>query len=72
MFSKEVITLLKNVLLSWEVLLITIVLILYFYLIFYVARLHRKPPSLVFAKKTKKIKKAEPELAPEPEDDDDF
>ncbi len=71
MFSKDVTELLKNVLLSWEVIVVTVVLILYFYLVFYVARLHRRPPRYIFVKKPKSLKKAEPELEPAPEDEDE-
>jgi len=45
-FSGEILDLLKRVLTSWEVLGITAVLVAYFFLVFYVARLYRRPRSM--------------------------
>lgn len=65
MISKELMDLLVQVITSWQVIFITVVLILYFFLVFYVARLYRKPrtPSLFSAPRKaakKKPQKAEP------------
>ena len=62
--------LLVQVITSWQVIFITVVLILYFFLVFYVARLYRKPrtPSLFSTprspakKKTQKAESTEPEI----------
>jgi len=58
MFSKEVLELLKQVILSWQVLVVTIALVLYIFVVNYVARRYHAP------RKMKKIsfnfKKAKP------------
>lgn len=42
MFSKEALTLLKEVILSWQVIAVTIALILYLNIVFYAARARRR------------------------------
>ncbi len=71
MFSSELISLLRGVLVSWEVLGVTLVLVLYFFLVFYVARLYRKPRAPRAAPKIKPAKaaKAAQEAAKAAEDD---
>ncbi len=62
--------LLVQVITSWQVIFITVVLILYFFLVFYVARLYRKPPApSLFStprprpkKKAPKVESTEPEI----------
>jgi hypothetical protein len=43
MFTKEMLDLLIQVVSSWQVLAVTVVFILYVFLVSYVARLHRQP-----------------------------
>ena len=43
MFSKEVLELLKEVISSWQVIAITIALILYLNIVFYVSRAYHRP-----------------------------
>lgn len=70
MLSKELMDLLVQVISSWQVIFITVVLILYFFLVFYVARLYRKPrtpllfssPRTSVKKKAQKAEPAEPEI----------
>ena len=52
MFSEEVRKLLAEVLSSWQVLAVTVVLIIYIFLVNYVARLHhrRRRPSMPIVK----------------------
>jgi flagellar biosynthesis/type III secretory pathway M-ring protein FliF/YscJ len=74
MFSEELKTLLLRVITSWQVIAVTVVLVLYFFLVSYVARLYHSPRSpLRFAAKPKKVKEAapEPESAEEGEAADD-
>jgi len=60
MFTEEVIAMLKEVIFSWQVLAVTVVIVLYLNIVFYTAKsYHRpkaKPPEKVKAAK----KKAEP------------
>jgi hypothetical protein len=58
------IDLLKNVLLSWETIAVTVALVLYIQLVFYVARLRRKKPSKLFARKPKAPKAPKPPKTP--------
>lgn len=67
---QELLQLLPKVLTSWEVLGVTIVLVLYFFLVFYVARLYSRPKSFSMMGRPKKAaspKKAEKESPAEPE-----
>ena len=57
MFSDELRSLLFQVIKSWQVIAVSIVLILYMSLVSYAARAHHKPAS-VSKTKPKKIKKA--------------
>jgi hypothetical protein len=60
MFSKEMMVLLIRVIGSWQVIAVTIVFILYVFLVSYVARLYRRPrPMSMFSSKLK-AKKAKP------------
>jgi len=43
MFSENMLSLLKNVILSWQVIVVTIGLILYLNLVFYTASSYRRP-----------------------------
>jgi hypothetical protein len=73
---KEIAGLLIQLLSSWQVIAVTVVVFLYFYLVSYVARLyHRSSFSSMFASKPKKKKQksapAEPENAEGEESSDD-
>ena len=67
MFSNEVKNLLVQVVSSWQVLAVTVVLVIYISLVNYVARLYnrRSRPSAV-----PKMKKIKPKKAKEPDDQD--
>jgi hypothetical protein len=76
MVSKELIALLVEVISSWQVIVITIVIFLYFSLVSYVARLYRRPRfSSMFPAKPKsekqKASRAESESAEADESADD-
>jgi len=58
MFSSEFFELLKQILKSWQVIVVTIGLVIYIYILSYVARSYHRPK--VKKEKVKKIKKAEP------------
>ncbi|MDR0585819.1 MAG: hypothetical protein LBG26_01115 [Treponema sp.] len=64
MFKPEMLKLLAGVISSWQVIVVTIVLVLYLMLVFYAARLYHRPKAFSFASKTKKQK---PVKAPETE-----
>ena len=69
--SKELLDLVIQVVKSWQVLAVTGALILYVFLVSYVARLHSRPRQSF--KKAKKIKAApETDAAPEESPDDDL
>ena len=72
MFSAEIRSLLAEVITSWQVLAVTGVLIIYIFLVNYVARIHQRPRhfSMPGIKKSK-AKKAPVPSAPEPVSDDD-
>ena len=59
MFSKEFLELLTEILKSWQVITITVVLIIYMYIVSYVSRTHRRPMAV----KKEKIAKKKAELA---------
>jgi flagellar biosynthesis/type III secretory pathway M-ring protein FliF/YscJ len=42
-FSKELTELLKQVIMSWQVIAVTVVLVIYIYLVTYAARRYRRP-----------------------------
>jgi len=69
---QELLQLLPQVLTSWEVLVVTIVLVLYFFLVFYVARLYRRPKSFSMMSGPGKPanSKAETKASAEPEVED--
>ncbi|AEJ20082.1 hypothetical protein [Gracilinema caldarium] len=69
---QELLQLLPRVLTSWEVLGVTVVLVMYFFLVFYVARLYSRPKSFSMMASPKKPAKTKPETkAPaEPEVED--
>lgn len=54
MNMRELFQLLPQVLTSWEVWAVTVVLVLYFFLVFYVARLYSKPKSFSMIAPAKK------------------
>ena len=64
MFSSEVRSLLVQVITSWQVLAVTVVLVIYIFLVNYVAKIQnrRRMPKLVMPK----IKKLKPEKTAEP------
>lgn len=72
MFSPELIALIKHLITSKEVIGVTVLLVLYFSLVFYVARTHhrKRRSSLVLPAKEKKTK-AEKSQASEVIDEDD-
>jgi hypothetical protein len=55
-FSKEVIDLLLQVLKSWQVIAVTVAIVLYMSLVSYVARAHHRPRASKFKAKAKKQK----------------
>lgn len=57
MFSGEVMKLLGQVISSWQVIAVTVALVLYFHLVFFVSSGYRKPRSLFAGKNDKKRKK---------------
>jgi hypothetical protein len=72
MFSPETIALLIEVISSWQVIAVTIVIVLYFLLVTYVARLYHRPRSIsAFSAKPHKKEKAAPPPAETPETTDD-
>jgi hypothetical protein len=75
MFSKEMIDFLIKVITSWEIIVVTVALILFFTLVSYVARVYH-PSHFSFDSKPKKVKKekapAESAVVPEGNDDDDL
>jgi flagellar biosynthesis/type III secretory pathway M-ring protein FliF/YscJ len=64
-FSKEVIDLLLQVLKSWQVIAITLAIILYMTLVSYVARTHHRPRASKSKAKAKKQKSAAAAAGPE-------
>ena len=61
MFSAEVRNLLIQVISSWQVLMVTVVIVLYFFLVSYVARAYHRPRKLSLPKKKKKAEKEKSE-----------
>jgi len=64
MFSKELTELLFQVIKSWQVIAVTVVLVLYISLVNYAARAHHKPASV---SKTKPKKKEKTKAAAKPD-----
>ena len=60
MFSKEVFDLLKQVITSWQVIAVTIALVLYLFLVFHAASTYRRPRLVPKEKKVRKKKAAAP------------
>ena len=73
MFNEEVRSLLAQVITSWQVLVVTVVLIIYVFLVNYVARTHHSGSRRISMPKIKKTKasKAAAPAAPEAASDDD-
>ncbi|MDR2143671.1 MAG: hypothetical protein LBP29_04805 [Treponema sp.] len=73
MFKPEMLKLLAGVISSWQVIAVTIALVLYFMLVSYVARLYHRPGAFSLAS-TKKKKKPEkiPETGVTEEENDDL
>jgi hypothetical protein len=72
MFSKEMLSFLIKVITSWQIIVVTVVLILYFTLVSYVAQLyHVKRSDFSFDSKPKKAKKEKAPVEAVPEGDDD-
>jgi len=72
MFSKEVLELLKQVISSWQVIFITIALVLYIFIINYVARSYHPPRNFKKISFNLKPKKAKPAAEPQAGDEDDI
>ncbi|MDR0403255.1 MAG: hypothetical protein LBH35_06665 [Treponema sp.] len=68
MSKLELLKLLVGVISSWQVIAVTIVLVLYFMLVFHVARLYHRPRAFPSGAKKRRQK---PEPAPEPEISDE-
>jgi flagellar biosynthesis/type III secretory pathway M-ring protein FliF/YscJ len=64
MFKPEMLKLLAGVISSWQVIAVTIALVFYFMLVFYVARPHHRSGAFSLVPKKKKQK---PEKVPETE-----
>jgi hypothetical protein len=62
MFSKEMIALLTEVVTSWQVIAITVALVLYLNIVFYVSRAYHRP-RVKLSERIKIKKKAKPEAA---------
>jgi len=60
MFSKEVLGLLKQVILSWQVIFITVALVLYIFIVNYTARSYHPPRNFKKISFKLKPKKAKP------------
>jgi len=60
MFSKEFFELLTEILKSWQVIAITIVLAIYMYIVSYVSRIHHRRPMAVKKIRQKKEKPVVP------------
>ncbi|MCL2244597.1 MAG: RNA polymerase I-specific transcription initiation factor RRN3 family protein [Treponema sp.] len=65
MFSKEFLELLTDILKSWQVIAITIVLAIYMYIVSYVSRAHHRPMSVKKVKTSAKKEKVEQAPGPE-------
>jgi len=74
MFSEELINLLLQVIKSWQVIAVTIALVLYMSMVNYVLRSHHRPASVSRTKPKKKEKKEKPkkEKPKESEDEDEI
>ena len=72
MFSEELRNLLIQVITSWQVLAVTVVLVLYVFLINYVSRSYYRRRSRSPVAKVKTRVKSEPPKVPPPEESDDL
>ena len=74
MFSEELKELLIQVIKSWQVIAVSIVLVLYISLVNYAARAHKKPAFVSKIKPKKKEKKEKPKKEPPkgPENEDEI
>jgi hypothetical protein len=73
MFTDELMNLLLQVIKSWQVIAVTIALLLYMSMVNYVLRAHHKPASVSKIKPKKKEKpKPAPKPAPKEPDDDEI
>jgi cell division protein YceG involved in septum cleavage len=68
MFSKDIMEMLIQVLKSWEVLFVTVGLVIYIFIVNYVSRSYRRPR--VKREKKIKVKKSEPVAETIEEDED--
>ena len=72
MSTKDFIVFLIKVITSWQTVAVTVVLVIYFSLVSYVARLHHpRRRSFNFRRKKEKVPKVD-EAMPESSDDDDL
>jgi hypothetical protein len=72
MFSGELMGLLKQVVTSWQVIAVTVALVLYIFLVSYVGRTYKRPRSPFFenqAKKRGSLPVGEPDLETSDSDD---
>jgi hypothetical protein len=71
---KEIISLIIKVVSSWQVIVPTVILALYFMLVNYVTRIHHRSAGFSFDSKPKKVKaeKNSPAAAPSGSGDDDL
>jgi len=63
MFTEEVVAMLKEVIFSWQVLAVTVVIVFYLNIVFYTARSYHRPRAKPAAKVKVKKTKSEPEPA---------
>lgn len=72
MFEKNIFQLLKEVVTSWQVIVVTIALILYLNIVFYTAKAYRNPIiKKITIRKKKKPKTEDATAAPESSDNKD-
>ena len=73
MFTKEMFGFLFKVITSWQIIVVTVVLVIYFSLVSYVARLYHRPRRMDFSFSTKQKKeKLQTVQLPETSADDDL
>ena len=72
MFSEELKELLIQVIKSWQVIAVSIVLVLYISLVNYAARAHKKPAFVSKLKPKKKEKKEKPKKEKPKKDEDEI
>lgn len=69
--TNDVFALLLSVLRSWEVIAVTVAIVMYLFLVFYVARLYRKPKKPMFSFERKPKAEPPPKVDQGPEVIDD-